>query len=97
MPTYVSLVNFTDQGIRNFSDSPKRAKAFRDMMGQLGGSVKEMFWTLGVYDLVVVTEAPDDETATAAALKVSSLGNVRTTTLRAFDEAEVKAIIEKAG
>jgi uncharacterized protein with GYD domain len=97
MPTYVSLVNFTDQGIRNFSDSPKRAQAFKDLMGQLGGSVKEIFWTLGVYDLVVVTEAPDDETATAAALKVSSLGNVRTTTLRAFDEKEVEAIIKKAG
>lgn len=97
MPHYVSLVNFTDQGIRNFSDSPKRAQAFEDMMGQLGGSVKTIYWTLGAYDLVVVTEAPDDETATAAALKVSSQGNVRTTTLRAFDVDEIKAVIEKAG
>jgi uncharacterized protein with GYD domain len=97
MPHYVSLVNFTDQGIRNFSDSPKRAKAFEDMMGQLGGSVKDIYWTLGAYDLVVVTEAPDDETATAAAFKVSSQGNVRTTTLRAFDADEIRAIVEKAG
>ena len=97
MPTYISLVNFTDQGIREFSDSPKRTQAFKDLMGQLGGSVKDIYWTLGGYDLVVVTEGPDDETATAAALKVSSLGNVRTTTLRAFDEGEIKAIIDKVG
>lgn len=97
MPTYVSLVNLTDQGIRNFSDSPKRAQAFRDLVGQLGGSVKELYWTLGAFDVIAVFELPDDETATAAALKVSSLGNVRTTTLRAFDETEIKAIIEKAG
>lgn len=97
MPTYVSLVNLTDQGVRNFSDSPKRAQAFKDLIGKLGGSVKDIYWTLGMYDVVTVFEAPDDETATAAALKVSSLGNVRTTTLRAFSESEIESIIETAG
>ncbi len=97
MATYIVLANFTDQGIRDFKESPKRAQAFRELVEQLGGSVKDNYYTMGAYDVVAVIEAPDDETATASALKVSSLGNVRTTTLRAFDEEEVEAIIKKAG
>jgi uncharacterized protein with GYD domain len=97
MPTYVTLANFTDQGIRNYTDTPKRARAFRDLVGQMGGTVKDMYWTMGAYDLVVIVEAPDDETATAAALKTSSLGNVRTTTLRGFNLEEVESIIKMAG
>ena len=95
MPTYVTLVNFTDQGIRNFKDTPKRARAFMDLAEQMGGKVKDIYWTLGPYDIVVITEAPDDETATAAALKNASLGNVRTTTLRGFDIKEIETIINK--
>ncbi|HEX9762190.1 MAG TPA: GYD domain-containing protein [Acidimicrobiia bacterium] len=97
MSTYVTLANFTDQGIRNYSDSPKRAKAFKELVEQLGGEVKALVWTMGAYDLVAITEAPDDETAIAAALKVSSLGNVRTTTLRGFEMEEVDSIIKRAG
>jgi len=97
MPTYVTLANFTDQGIRNYTDTPKRAKAFRDLVEQMGGTVKDMYWTMGAYDVVAIVEAPDDETATAAALKVSSLGNVRTTTLRGFNLEEVESIIKMAG
>jgi uncharacterized protein with GYD domain len=96
MPTYVTLGNFTDQGIRNFTDTPKRAKAFMDLVEQMGGMVKDIYWTMGAYDVVAIVEAPDDETATAAALKVSSLGNVRTTTLRGFNMEEVETIISKA-
>ena len=96
MPTYVSLVNFTDQGIRNFKDTPKRAQAFSDLVEQMGGKLTGIYWTLGAYDAVAITEAPDDETAFAAALKVSSLGNVRTTTLRGFDVEEIEAIIKLA-
>lgn len=97
MATYVTLANFTDQGIRNYAESPKRAQAFKDLIEQMGGTVREIVWTMGAYDVVALVEAADDETATAIALKVSSLGNVRTTTLRAFGMEEMGAIIEKAG
>jgi uncharacterized protein with GYD domain len=97
MPTYVTLANFTDQGIRNYADSPKRAKAFTDLVEQAGGEVKNLVWTMGAYDVVAITEAPDDVTATAVALKVASLGNIRTTTLRGFDMEEVELIIKTAG
>ncbi|HEX6302400.1 MAG TPA: GYD domain-containing protein [Acidimicrobiia bacterium] len=97
MATYVTLANFTDQGIRDYADSPKRAKAFSDLMEQMGGTVRELVWTMGAYDVVAIIEAADDETASAAALKVSSLGNVRTTTLRAFDMEEVERTIKRAG
>jgi len=97
MATFVSLVNFTDQGIRNFKDSPKRADAFAQLVQKLGGSVKGIWWTLGEYDIVVVTEVPDDETYTAIALQLGSLGNVRTQTLRAFDRSELEKIIAKTG
>jgi uncharacterized protein with GYD domain len=97
MPTYVTLGNFTDQGIRNYSDTTKRAKAFQEFVDEMGGVVKNLVWTMGIYDVVAIIELPDDETATAAALKISSLGNVRTTTLRGFDMAEIDSIIEQAG
>jgi len=63
----------------------------------MGGQLKGIYWTLGTYDIVAITEAPDDETATAMLLKLASLGNVRTTTLRGFDTDEIETIIEKAG
>jgi uncharacterized protein with GYD domain len=96
MPTYVTLANFTDQGIRNFSDTTKRAKAFRELVDGMGGEVKHLVWTMGIYDVIAIAELPDDETATAAALKISSQGNVRTTTLRGFDTEEIGSIIAKA-
>jgi len=97
MPTYVTLANFTDQGVRNYADTPKRAQAFKDLVEQMGGTLKDIYWTMGAFDIVAITEAPDDETATAAALKVASLGNVRTTTMRGFDLDEVTAIVASAG
>jgi uncharacterized protein with GYD domain len=97
MATYIMLVNFTEQGIRNFNESPKRAQAFEELIEQLGGSLRGNYYTMGAYDIVAVLDVADDETATAAALKASSLGNVRTTTMRAFEADEVEAIIEKAG
>ncbi|HLF61442.1 MAG TPA: GYD domain-containing protein [Acidimicrobiia bacterium] len=97
MPTYVTLANFTDQGVRNYADTPKRAQAFKDLVEQMGGTLKDIYWTMGAFDIVAITEAPDDETATAAALKVASLGNVRTTTMRGFDMDEVTAIVASAG
>ncbi len=97
MATFITLINWTDQGIRNFKDSMKRAQAFKDMLAGMGGEVKQIYWTIGAFDIVAVLEAPDDETATAAALQVGALGNVRTTTLRGFSQAEFEAIIKKTG
>jgi uncharacterized protein with GYD domain len=95
MATYVVLGNFTDQGIRNAKDSPKRADAFKDMAKKSGVTVKEVFWTQGQYDVVTIVEAPDDVSATALALSVGALGNIRTQTLRAFSAADMKKVIGK--
>ena len=97
MPTYVSLINWTDQGIKAFKDTVDRAEAGQQLAGSFGGSLKEIYWTIGPYDIVVVSEAPDDETATAFALALSAQGNVRTTTMRAFDADEMRGIVAKAG
>ena len=97
MPTYVSLVKWTDQGIKNYKDSPSRATDFSKLVESLGGRVRELLWTVGEYDIVTVTEFPDDEAGTAALLRVGSLGNVRTTTMRAFNTDEIGSIITRAG
>ncbi|GGQ94204.1 GYD domain-containing protein [Streptomyces aurantiogriseus] len=96
MPTYVTLLNWTDQGIRNYKDTPKRAEAFAAATQKLGAKLLNLYWTVGSYDLVAVVEAPDDETATAALLQLGGVGNVRTTTMRAFDREEMDRIIAKA-
>jgi uncharacterized protein with GYD domain len=95
--TFVSLVNWTDQGIKSFRDSGKRADAFAEAVQQKGGSVKAIYWTLGEYDIVAITEAADAETATAVLLQVGSLGNVRTITLEAFDREAFDRIVAKSG
>jgi uncharacterized protein with GYD domain len=95
MPTFVILAQWSDQGIRHDAESPKRVDAFKEMAKKAGANVKEFFWTLGTYDMVVIIEAPDAETITAIALSVGKLGNVRTQTLRAFNEAEMSAIMKK--
>jgi uncharacterized protein with GYD domain len=97
MPTYVFLANFTDQGIKNFRDTVRRAEDFRGVVEQRGGQVRLLLWTLGQYDIVVVTDFPDDETAAAVALQTAALGNVRTTTMKAFDAEQVSAIIQRTG
>jgi uncharacterized protein with GYD domain len=94
MPTYVTLVNFTDQGIRNVKESPDRLSAFRDMAEKLGVSIKSVHYTVGNYDVVTVVEGTD-EAVTSALLKLGSLGNVRTQTLRAFSPDEMKAMIAR--
>jgi len=94
MPTYITLANFTDQGIRNIKETPDRLGAFKAMEEKLGISVKSVHYTVGSYDLVTVVEG-SDEAVTAALLKLGSLGNIRTQTLRAFSADEMKAIITK--
>jgi len=87
MATFIALCNFTDQGIRNVKESPQRAEAFKSMATKMGVTIKELCWTQGQYDLVVVTEGTE-EACMSALLKVSTLGNVRSQTLRAFSAAE---------
>jgi len=93
--TYVALVNWTEKGIAGFRDTPKRADAFAELVKKHGGTLQSIHWTLGAYDIVAVVQAKDDETMTAVALEVGALGNIRTTTLRAFDRKEIQAIIKK--
>lgn len=92
MATFITLLNFTDQGIKNVKDSPDRYEAFKAIAEKLGVTVKNIYYTVGQYDLVLVVEG-DDEAATAALLKAGSLGNVRTQTLRAFSVEEMRKII----
>jgi uncharacterized protein with GYD domain len=93
MPSYVTLVRWTDQGVRNVKDSPKRADAFEAALKAAGGSVKGIYLVMGEYDIVVVSEAPNDETVTKLALATAMQGNVRTTTMRAYDREEFRKII----
>ena len=95
MPTYITLSNFTHQGIQNIKDTTKRADAFKTAAKKAGCTVKEIYWTQGQYDAVTILDAPDDATATALAMSVGRLGNVRTNTLRAFTAAELEAILDK--
>jgi len=95
MPTYVHLFNWTDQGIRTFRETVDRVAAAESMLAKLGVQIKDIYWTQGPYDIVAVTEAPDDETGIAALLALGSQGNVRSITLRAFGHAEMSRVIAK--
>jgi uncharacterized protein with GYD domain len=92
MATFISLLNFTDQGIRNIKVSPDRYGAFRASAEKLGVAVKGFYYTVGHHDMVVIMEGTD-EAVTAALLQVGSLGNVRSETLRGFSVDEAKRII----
>ncbi|MEW5974765.1 MAG: GYD domain-containing protein [Acidobacteriota bacterium] len=95
MATYISLVNFTDQGARNVKDTVKRAQAYQEAAQKAGVNVKQIFWTIGQYDIVLVVETADDETAVASVLSVVSKGNIRSQTLRAFSAEEMTRILAK--
>jgi uncharacterized protein with GYD domain len=95
VPTYVTLANFTHQGIQNIKDTTKRADAFKTAAKAAGCTVKEIYWTQGHYDAVAILDAPDDATVTAVLMSLGKLGNVRTQTLRAFTAAELAPILAK--
>jgi uncharacterized protein with GYD domain len=95
MARYISLIQFADQGIRNIKDTIKRGDAAMAEAEKLGVKIIEEFWTMGAYDEVVLFDAPDDETMTAFACKASSLGNVKTETMRAFRKEEMEGILSK--
>lgn len=93
MALYIALCNWTDQGIRAADATIERAKAARQVFQGAGARITDIYWTMGLYDVVVHFEAPDDETATRAAIAVGRAGNIRTTTLRAFAEHEMERVI----
>jgi uncharacterized protein with GYD domain len=97
MPTYITLINWTDQGVKNYKDTVDRYEAARQTLGQTGASFKDAYWTLGPYDIVGILDAPDDESAMAALLAVGSQGNIRTTTMRAFSADETRGVIGRGG
>jgi uncharacterized protein with GYD domain len=93
MSAYVMLLNWTDQGMRNISDSPKRLDAATKLLAEMEGSVKAFYMTMGQYDMVLVYEAPDDALAARFTLKLGQGGNVRTQTLKAFPDQAYREII----
>ena len=95
MPTYIALVNWTGQGIGNVKETLQRADKSAELAQKHGCSLSQLYWTVGPYDLVSILEAPDDESATAYLLDVGSRGDVRTTTLRAYDREEISRIIQR--
>src|SRR5256886_3712769 len=95
MARYVSLIQFTEQGIRNIKDTVKRGDAAIAEAEKMGMKIIEEFWTMGAYDVVVMFDAPNDETMSAFLLKIGSMGNVKSHTLRAFRKEEMKGILAK--
>lgn len=93
MPTYIALSTFTDQGIRAVRDTTRRAAAVKQLAASFGVNMREIYWTLGEFDLVIVLEADDDAAATTFAMSVGAAGNVRTHTLRAFNASEMEGIL----
>jgi uncharacterized protein with GYD domain len=96
MATYINLIKLTDQGVRNYKDTVSRAEEYWAAVKKAGGKVVQEVWTMGEYDVVTIFEAPDDETAAALSFQVSALGNVRTTTIRAFTADEMRKMIAKS-
>ncbi len=97
MARYVSLINWTEKGIKDYKDTVARASAANGLAAKFGGRIESIWWTIGPYDLVSVTEFPDEESATAFALALGSAGNLRTTTMRAFDADAMASIVARTG
>jgi uncharacterized protein with GYD domain len=94
MPTYLSLINFTDQGIKNIKDSPKRLDATKKALQKLGGELKSFHLTQGSFDGVLIFDLPNEQALTSFLLTTGAAGNVRTTTVRAFTEEEYRKHIK---
>jgi uncharacterized protein with GYD domain len=97
MPQYIALIDWTDQGVRNFKDSVERYESAENAVRDLGAEFTNIWWTLGAHDLVATVDAPDDETLAAALLAVAGQGNIRSMTLRAFSREEMRSVISKVG
>jgi uncharacterized protein with GYD domain len=96
MPSYITLMNWTDQGVKSFRESVDRADAAEVALSPAGITFKDIYWTVGAYDVVATFEAPDEETLAAGLLALAAQGNLRTTTLRAFTAEEMRGVIAKA-
>ncbi len=95
MAKYVSLLQFTDQGVRTVKDTVKRAEAATAEAEKMGVKITDAFWTMGAYDVVILLDALDDESVSALSLKLGSLGNVKSQTMRAFTREEMERILAK--
>ena len=93
MSVYFILANYTDQGIRHIKDSPERLDAAKEMAASLGGQIQQFYMAMGMYDLIILAEFPDDATCADFVLRVGALGNIRTTTVKAYTEAAFREII----
>jgi uncharacterized protein with GYD domain len=94
MPTYISLLRYTEQGIKNIKESPSRLDAVRKVFQQVGAELKDFYLVNGQYDAICISEAPDEETMAKLMLKIGAAGNVRTETVRAFKEEEYRKICQ---
>jgi len=94
MPTYIGLMKWTEQGIRKVKETTKRAKDFQELAAKVNVKIREIHWTMGRYDVVVVAEAPDDETISRLTLGLGMMGNVKTETIRAFSAQEMSQIVK---
>ena len=97
MPRYVVLVNWTEQGIRNVKETLTRTDSGGERAEKHGLKLEQAYWTVGPYDMVTIFEAPNDEALSIHLLEIGSLGNVRTTTLRAYNEQEMSGLLERIG
>jgi uncharacterized protein with GYD domain len=97
MPRYVVLIDWTEQGVRDFKDTVDRYDAANSQLEGLGVRFTDTYWTLGNHDIVSIVDAPDDEALAAGLLAVAGAGNIRTTTLRAFNADEMRSVIGKVG
>ena len=97
MPKYVTLYNWTEKGVASVKETVNRYQGAKQLVESKGGTIDTILWTTGVYDIVTVTEFPDDETGSAVALQLGATGNLRSVTMRAFTEGEMKRIVEKIG
>ncbi|MBZ9749121.1 GYD domain-containing protein [Mesorhizobium sp. CO1-1-7] len=97
MTTYIMLMNWTEHGAKNVRDSPKRLDAVRKQLGEMGGSFKSFYLTMGEFDMVAVVEAPDDAVLARFALMLAAGGNIRSQTMKAFPELAYREIISSLG
>jgi uncharacterized protein with GYD domain len=95
MPTYVILMNLTEQGVKNIKEAPQRIEAFAKALEAAGGKLKDFYLVMGPYDYVAIAEGPSDEAAMDQLLRLGAAGNVRTTTLKAFTKEEFAEILKK--
>lgn len=95
MATFISTVKFTDQGIKDIKATGKRAESFKASAKEMGIDVRNVFWTLGRFDGLIVFDAPDEESAAALMLQLASYGNVHTETTRAYESSDLEQILGK--